>query len=170
MELRRRPRIGVMGPSACSQRIWNLAREVGVCLARSEAILVCGGTGGVMEAAASGAKEAGGITIGILPGSSEVDANPFIDIPIVTDLGNARNVINVLTSHAVIAIAGAYGTLSEIALALKCGRPVVGLETWGLIPPPDQAPAEVITAATPEAAVAEAIRRAGKIMSELQDS
>jgi hypothetical protein len=158
-----------MGPSTCAPRICNLAREVGVYIARSEAILVCGGTGGVMEAAAGGAKSAGGITIGILPGPSEADANPYIDIPIVTDLGNARNVINVLTSHAVIAVAGAYGTLSEIALALKCGKPVVGLETWGLIPPENQAPAEVVIARTPEAAVAEALRMAARLMAEQKD-
>ena len=147
-----------MGPSTCPPRVWNLAREVGACIAREGAILVCGGTGGVMEAAAGGAKAAGGVTIGILPGASEVDANPYIDIPIITDLGNARNVINVLTSHAIIAVGGAFGTLSEIALALKCGKPVVGLDTWGLKAPQDQPPPEIIIAKTPEAAVAEALR------------
>lgn len=155
-----------MGPSTCPPRIYNLAREVGACIARAGAILVCGGTSGVMEAAAGGAKSAGGITIGILPGASEDDANPYIDIPIITDLGNARNVINVLSSHAIIAVAGAYGTLSEIALALKCGKPVIGLETWGLIAPQEQAPPELIIAPTPEAAVAEALRCAAKAMPD----
>jgi uncharacterized protein (TIGR00725 family) len=88
-----------------------------------------------MEASAKGAKEAGGITVGILPGSSADEANSFIDIPIVTDLGNARNVINILSSQAIIAIHGSYGTLSEIALAMKCNIPVVGLRTWSLVPP-----------------------------------
>jgi uncharacterized protein (TIGR00725 family) len=88
-----------------------------------------------MEASARGAREAGGITIGILPGSSASEANPYIDIPIVTDLGNARNAINVLTSQVIIAIHGSYGTLSEIALALKCHIPVVGLGTWDLTHP-----------------------------------
>jgi len=135
MELRQRPRIGVMGPALCLPDVYSLAREVGYLIGKRGAILVCGGKGGVMEASAKGAREAGGITIGILPGASASEANPFIDIPIVTDLGHARNAINVLTSQAIIAIHGSYGTLSEIALALKCHTPVVGLDTWDLIPP-----------------------------------
>jgi uncharacterized protein (TIGR00725 family) len=135
MELRQRPRIGVMGPALCLPEVYNLAREVGYLIGKNGAILICGGRGGVMEASAKGAREAGGITIGILPGASASEANAYIDIPIVTDLGNARNAINVLTSQAIIAIHGSYGTLSEIALALKCHTPVVGLDTWDLIPP-----------------------------------
>jgi uncharacterized protein (TIGR00725 family) len=135
MELRLKPRIGVMGPALCLPNVCELAREVGYLIGKKGAILVCGGKGGVMEASAKGAKEAGGITIGILPGASASEANPYIDIPIVTDLGNARNAINVLTSQAIIAIHGSYGTLSEIALALKCHTPVVGLDTWDLTPP-----------------------------------
>jgi uncharacterized protein (TIGR00725 family) len=135
MELRQKPRIGVMGPALCLPDVYSLAREVGYIIGKKGAILICGGRSGVMEASARGAKEAGGITIGILPGSSASEANPYIDIPIVTDLGNARNAINVLTSQAIIAIHGSYGTLSEIALALKCHTPVVGLDTWDLIPP-----------------------------------
>jgi hypothetical protein len=111
-----------------------------------------------MEAAAGGAKEAGGITIGILPGARASDANASIDIPIVTDLGNARNVINVLTSEAIIAIHGAYGTLSEIALALKCGTPVVGLETWALSPPEGEVPTAIVMAGTPAEAVESVLR------------
>ncbi|MBZ5498722.1 MAG: TIGR00725 family protein [Acidobacteriia bacterium] len=159
-----RPRIGVMGPSECSLRARELAREVGVLIARRGGILVCGGGRGVMEAAAAGAKEAGGITLGILPGSSASEANPYIDIPIVTGLGNARNVINVLTSHAIIVVHGAYGTLSEIALALKCGTPVVALETWTVIPPAGEAPPVIIQAPTPEEAVSAAFASA-KIIS-----
>jgi uncharacterized protein (TIGR00725 family) len=135
MELRSRIRIGVVGAAFCTPDVYALAREVGALIGRNGAILICGGRGGVMEASARGAKEAGGITIGILPGDSAAEANPFIDIPIVTDLGNARNSINVLTSQVIIAIHGSYGTLSEIALALKCRIPVVGLGTWDLIPP-----------------------------------
>jgi uncharacterized protein (TIGR00725 family) len=135
MELRRRPRIGVMGPALCLPEVYKLAQEVGFLIGKKEALLICGGRGGVMEAAARGAREAGGITIGILPGASADEANAYIDIPIVTDLGNARNAINVLTSQAIIAIHGSYGTLSEIALALKCHTPVVGLGTWDLAPP-----------------------------------
>jgi uncharacterized protein (TIGR00725 family) len=146
-----------MGPSECSARILDLAREVGMHIARRQAILICGGMGGVMEAAAAGAKEAGGITIGILPGNSASAANPYIDIPIVTDIGNARNVINVLTSQAIIAVHGAYGTLSEIALALKCGTPVVGLQTWKLIDPGGVATLDISAADTPEEAVDRAL-------------
>ncbi|HUI72020.1 MAG TPA: TIGR00725 family protein [Spirochaetia bacterium] len=160
MELRQRPRIGVMGPAACSPRGWQLAREVGFGIGRGGGILICGGLGGVMEAAAMGAKEAGGVTIGILPRSGASEANRHIDIPIVTDLGNARNVINVLTSRVIIAIHGSYGTLSEIALALKCGTPVVGLETWALTPPEGGAVPDIAIANTPEEAVAIAFRLA----------
>jgi uncharacterized protein (TIGR00725 family) len=135
MEFRLKPRIGVMGPALCLPDVYNLAREVGFLIGKKGAILICGGRGGVMEASARGAREAGGITIGILPNASAEDANPYIDIPIVTDLGNARNAINVLTSQVIIAVHGSYGTLSEIALALKCHTPVVGLGTWNLTPP-----------------------------------
>jgi uncharacterized protein (TIGR00725 family) len=129
----RKPRIGVMGPGSCPPDIYALARKVGSLIAQKGAILICGGHGGVMEASARGAKEAGGITVGILPGDSDVEANSYIDIPIITGLGNARNAVNALTSQAIIAIAGSFGTLSEIALALKCGTPVVGLKTWSAV-------------------------------------
>ncbi len=135
MELRQKPRIGVVGPALCLPEVYNLAREVGYLIGSKGAILICGGRGGVMEASAKGAREAGGITIGILPGASASEANPYIDIPIVTDLGNARNAINVLTSQVIIAIHGSFGTLAEIALALKCHTPVVGLDTWDLTAP-----------------------------------
>src|SRR5437867_2081048 len=159
MELRQRPRIGVMGASECPPRILELAREVGYLIGRRGGILVCGGQGGVMEAAARGAKEAGGITLGILPGARAADANPHIDIPIVTEMGNARNAINVLTSQAIIAVHGAYGTLSEIALALRSGTPVVGLETWSLAPP-EGGQADIALARSPEEAVTLAFRLA----------
>jgi hypothetical protein len=122
-----------MGPGSCSPALYALAREVGYLIAREKAILVCGGHGGVMEASARGAKEGGGITVGILPDDSADAANPFIDIPIVTGIGIARNAINALTSQSIIAIGGSFGTLSEIALALKCGTPVIGLETWDAV-------------------------------------
>ena len=158
MDLRDRPRVGVMGPSNCSSRAWELAREAGRLIARADAILICGGGTGVMEAAARGAKEGGGITVGILPGARASEANVSIDIPIVTDLGNARNMINVLTSEAIIAIHGAYGTLSEIALALKCGTPVVGLETWALSSPEGELSSGIVMAATAGEAVDTALR------------
>ncbi|GAH11670.1 unnamed protein product, partial [marine sediment metagenome] len=95
-------------------------------------ILICGGRGGVMEAACKGAKEEKGITIGVLPGNDKENANPYIDIPIVTGMGEARNVIIARSSDAVIAIAGKYGTLSEIAFALRFDVPVVGIATWNI--------------------------------------
>ncbi len=145
-----------MGPSQCSSYATETARDVGRLIARQGGILVCGGGGGVMRAAAMGAKEAGGVTVGILPGSRASDANEFIDIPIVTGLGEARNAVNVLTSEAIIAVCGAYGTLSEIALALKAGTPVVALDTWTVIPPADAPPPEIITARNPDEAVSAA--------------
>lgn len=160
MKWRDRARIGVMGPSACPGETLALARRVGQLIAQAGGIVVCGGGRGVMEAAARGAQEAGGLTIGILPGDDASEANPYVDLPVVTGLGNARNAINVLTSQAIIAIGGASGTLSEIALALKCGRPVVGLKTWTLTPPENQEPPSIHYASTPEEAVAVALKLA----------
>lgn len=157
MELRSKIRIGVVGPADCSAEVYRLAEEVGLRIGRSGAVLVCGGRSGVMEAAAKGAKEAGGITVGILPGDNDSNANPYIDIPIVTAMGNARNVINVLTSQVIIAIEGSYGTLSEIALAMKCHIPVIGLKTWNISNPGGN-PLPVYLAETPEEAVREALR------------
>lgn len=94
------------------------------------AILICGGLGGVMEASAKGAKEGGGVTVGVLPGSSIDQANPYIDIPIATNMGHARNTIIAQTADVLIAISGEYGTLSEIAIGLKLGKPVYGLGSW----------------------------------------
>lgn len=153
MDLRSKPRLGVMGSSTCSPRITELATEVGRQIGRAGAILVCGGRGGVMEAAARGAKEAGGITIGILPGESDSEANPYIDIPIVTGMGQARNAINILTSQAVIAVAGAYGTLSEIALARVAGIPVIALESWSPTDPEGRIAPGITIATGPEEAV-----------------
>ena len=126
------PRIGVIGPHNATSAQATLAEQVGAELARRGAILVCGGLTGVMEAAARGAKSAGGLTIGILPGDDPGDANAFIDLPIATGMGEARNVILVHTCKAFIAVGGAYGTLSEIALALRAGKPVIGIGTWEL--------------------------------------
>ena len=142
--------IGIIGASECSLEIERLAEEVGREIARNKAILVCGGLGGVMEASARGAKQEGGITVGILPGFSFEDANSFIDIPIVTGLNHARNVLVVRSSHALIAIEGGYGTLSEIAIALKLRKPVVGLRTWNVSK-------KIITVETPKEAVKKAI-------------
>lgn len=124
--------IAVIGGSECSPQEAELAEEVGRELARQGAILVCGGMGGIMAAACKGATSQGGLTIGILPGNSRQQANPHVQIPVVTDLGEARNVIVIKSAQAVIAISGSYGTLSEIAHALRAGIPVIGLNTWSL--------------------------------------
>lgn len=124
--------IAVIGAGRCSAEVAALAEAVGQELAKRRAVLVCGGLGGVMEAACRGAKAAGGLTVGILPGTSRREANPYVDIPIVTGMGEARNVLVVQSAQAVIAIHGEYGTLSEIAHALKLGIPVIGLHTWQL--------------------------------------
>lgn len=124
--------VAVVGSAVCGPELAALAEAVGRGLAKSGAVLVCGGRGGVMEAACRGAKSAGGTTVGILPGESADETNPYVDIPIPTGLGEARNALVVRSAQVVIAIGGEYGTLSEIALALKIGRPVVGLETWEL--------------------------------------
>ena len=122
--------IAVIGGSQCSSQEAQMAEEVGRELARRGVILVCGGLGGVMEAACRGASSEGGVTIGILPGESRQAANPYVQFPIVTGIGYARNVAVVKSAQAVIAISGSYGTLSEISHALQNGIPVIGLNTW----------------------------------------
>ncbi len=124
--------IGVIGGGDVTPQVAGLAEEVGREIARKGAVLVCGGLGGVMEAACRGASREGGLTIGILPGENRQAANPYVKIPIVTGLGHARNVAVVKSAQAVIAIDGSYGTLSEIGHALQSGIPVIGLNTWSL--------------------------------------
>ena len=127
--------IAVVGHTQATPEEYEAAYATGRMIAGNGAVLVCGGLGGVMEAACRGAQEAGGTTVGILPGME--GGNPYLDITIRTGLGHARNVLVVLSADAVIAIGGKYGTLSEIAIALKAGRPVYGLDTWdieGVIP------------------------------------
>ena len=122
--------IGVIGTSEASSEEYQTAEEVGREIARRKGTLVCGGLGGVMEASCRGAKSEGGLTIGIIPGSSKKEANPYVDIPIVTGISEARNIIVVRSSNAIIAIGGSFGTLSEIAFALKLEIPVIGIKTW----------------------------------------
>jgi len=124
--------VGVIGGGRCSKKVTDLAEGVGRALAEHGATLVCGGLGGVMEAACKGASQSGGRTIGILPGNRAEDANAYVDIPIVTGMGEMRNVIIIKSVDAVIAIDGEYGTLSEIGHALARGIPVIGLDTWEL--------------------------------------
>ncbi len=124
--------IAIIGGGQCSPETAKLAEDVGRGLAKRGAVLICGGLGGVMEAACRGASAEGGMTIGILPGESRRSANPYVQIPIVTGMGHARNVAVVKSAQAVIAIDGSYGTLSEIGHALQNGIPVIGLGTWSL--------------------------------------
>jgi uncharacterized protein (TIGR00725 family) len=122
--------VAVIGGSTATAEQAAAAETVGRKLAQAGAILICGGRGGVMAAACRGAKSAGGLTIGILPGTDAARANPHVEIPIVTGIGEARNTIIIRTAHAAVAIGGSYGTLSEIAFCLGFGLPVVGLGTW----------------------------------------
>jgi uncharacterized protein (TIGR00725 family) len=124
--------IAVIGDSFCSPEEAKLAETVGGLLAQQGVTIICGGLGGVMEAVCRGAKSKGGLTVGILPGEDRSTANPWVDTPVVTGIGEARNVAVVKSAQAVIAIGGRYGTLSEIAYALKSGIPVIGLNTWSL--------------------------------------
>jgi uncharacterized protein (TIGR00725 family) len=144
-ECRKKIRIGVIGGSKPDDRAILAAFRVGQAIGEAGAILVCGGLGGVMEAAASGAKKAGGLTVGILPGTVRHEANQSIDLPIATGLGYGRNSLVALNSDILIAVAGEYGTLSEIAYANIYGRKVIGLDTWDV--------KGVIKAKTPEEAV-----------------
>jgi hypothetical protein len=122
--------IAVIGGGEETGEPLELARAVGRLLARKGAVVVCGGLGGIMEAVSEGANEEGGSVLGILPGPRRSDANAFVTYPVATNLGEARNAIIVQTSDAVIAIGGEAGTLSEIALAVKMGKPVVILRGW----------------------------------------
>jgi hypothetical protein len=141
--------VAVVGPGEASAEEIGAAERVGGALARGGAVVVCGGLGGVMEAACRGAKDAGGTTVGLLPGPDRAAANAFVDIAIPTGLGEARNALVVLAADLLIAVGGAYGTLSEIALALKGGKRVISLGSWDIegVEPADD----------PEAAVASAL-------------
>jgi hypothetical protein len=122
--------IGVVGGDPAPERELSLAEDVGRELARRGSTVVCGGHGGVMEAACRGARSEGGHTIGILPGADRARANRYVEFPVVTGLGVARNAVVVLSSQALIAVDGGYGTLSEIAIAMQYEIPVVALHSW----------------------------------------
>jgi uncharacterized protein (TIGR00725 family) len=131
------PYIAVIGPGRADRSELDAAEAVGRALAEAGAVVVCGGLGGVMEAACRGAREAGGTTLGLLPGSDRSAANDWVSVAVPTGLGEARNALIVRAADAVVAVAGEYGTLSEIGLALKAGKPVVGIGTWDLGRDPD---------------------------------
>ncbi len=142
---RSRPRVAVIGGNKPDPESLKIAYRVGRLLAEKGAVLVCGGLGGVMEEAARGCREAGGLSLGILPGQKVEEANDYIDIPVATGIGYNRNSMVVLNAQAVIAIDGEYGTLSEIAFARIFGRKIIGLNTWSI--------PGVIPASSPEEAV-----------------
>jgi uncharacterized protein (TIGR00725 family) len=145
--------VAVIGAGEGPPDLLARAEAVGRGLAQRGAIVVCGGLGGVMAAACRGAREAGGLTIGLLPGDDRAAANPWVAVAIPTGLGELRNGLVVRAADAVVAVGGAFGTLSEIALALKRGTPVIGLGTWELDAP-------ILRAADPEEAAALAFRHA----------
>jgi len=125
--MQRKRIIGVIGAGEATTGGCAIAREVGRRIAEAGAVLACGGLGGVMEAAARGCAEAGGLVLGILPGGDAADANPYVGIAVPTNMGHARNVIIAQTAEALIAVEGEYGTLSEMAIGLKIGRPVIAV-------------------------------------------
>jgi hypothetical protein len=151
--------ISVIGGDHAPPEALKMAEDVGRELAKRECALVCGGRGGVMEAACRGARAEGGHTIGILPTVDATGMNPYVEFPIITALGYARNAVVVLSGSAVIAIDGSYGTLSEIAHALQYGKPVVLLASWTFSADGHEIP-PVIHAADPVDAVEKAIAAA----------
>lgn len=155
--MKRPPIISVIGGSEVTPDVDALAEAVGRELARRGAVVVCGGLTGVMQAVCRGAAAEGGLTIGILPGTDREEANPYVQVPIVTGLRWARNAIVALSGQAVIAIDGSYGTLSEIAFALQADIPVIGLQTWSARDPRSGTPVPIIPAEGPEDAVEKAL-------------
>ncbi len=149
--------IAVIGGSEAPDRVTAMAEAVGAGLGAGGATVVCGGLGGVMAAACRGAKSAGGLTVGILPGTDVSAANPWVDVAIASGLGEARNALVVGSAAAVIAIGGEYGTLSEVALALRSGVPVIGIDTWTLIRPGGAVDAGIVPIDDPGLAAATAL-------------
>ncbi|HEU5003616.1 MAG TPA: TIGR00725 family protein [Actinomycetota bacterium] len=152
------PYVAVIGASRPSGAVAEAGQRVGELVAQAGAVLVCGGRGGVMEAACRGARACGGLTVGILPGLTRAEANPYVDVALPTGLGDARNALVVSSADVVIAVGGGPGTLSEIGLALSMGRAVVGLLTWEATAPSGGS-LDIARAASPEEAVAMALGR-----------
>lgn len=148
------PYISVIGSGAATGELYEQAREVGRLVAGRGGVVVCGGLGGVMDAVARGATEAGGVAIGVLPDEDRGLANEYLSYSVATGVGQARNLAVVCSGDVVVAVGGEYGTLSEIGLALKVGRPVVGLSSWDL-------GEHVTVASSPEEAVAAAFAAIG---------
>ncbi len=156
----RRSYLAVIGPARALPALVHLGHQVGEAVAQAGAVLICGGLGGVMEAACQGARSAGGLTVGLLPGEDRSQANQWVDVAIPTGLGEARNALVVRAADALIAVGGEYGTLSEIALGLQAGKPVVGLSTWRLTRGDGRPDDGIVAAGAPVEAVAEALRLA----------
>lgn len=152
--------IAVVGGSDASDQVIAVAEAVGAALASAGATVVCGGLGGAMAAACRGAKSAGGSTVGFLPGRDPSTANPWVDVVIPTGLGEARNALVVRSAGAVIAVGGGYGTLSEIALALRAGTPVIGIGTWSLNRPDGEVDTGIVPMDDPGDAATVAVRLA----------
>ena len=158
--------IGVFGAGNATDghEEYRLALTVGRLLVQKDFVVLTGGLGGIMTAASKGAKEMGGVTVGILPGTSKTSpANPYVDIAIYTGMGEARNAINVKSCDAAIAIGGEYGTLSEIGLALKGNCPIILLKSWTIVPYGGGKQPDLLVAGTPEEAVA-------MVMEQVQES
>lgn len=132
MKLRKKIKIGIIGGAKPPPKFREVAYQVGRMVAEKGAILVCGGLSGTMEAAAKGARDHNGLTIGILPGYSPRDANPYIEIPIATGLGYSRNSLVAMNSDILVAVDGEYGTLSEIAYGCIYGKKIIGIGTWNI--------------------------------------
>ncbi|NKZ08837.1 TIGR00725 family protein [Actinomadura latina] len=147
--------VAVCGPGECTEREWDLAYETGRLLAGRGAVVLCGGLGGVMAAAAAGARTAGGITVGVLPAADRAAAGPDLTVAVPTGLGQARNNVLVNAADALIAVGGSWGTLSEIALAMRAGRvPVVQLGGWRVLDGDGRPAGAIVHAADPPGAVA----------------
>jgi uncharacterized protein (TIGR00725 family) len=153
--------IAIAGPGEAAPWELEAAAEAGAAVAEAGCGLVCGGLGGVMEAACRGARSRGGLTVGLLPGTDRDAANGWVVVALPTGLGEARNALVVRAADAVVAIGGGWGTLSEIALALKAGIPVVGVGTWEVAREGTPV-AGVVPVADPRGAVAEALRLCGR--------
>lgn len=153
----RAPYIGVIGAGEPDRQTEETAEEVGRLLAQGGAVLLCGGLGGVMAAACKGARSAGGVTVGILPGTDRRHGNAYLDVALPTGMGEMRNTLIVRASDALIALSGEFGTLSEIAFALKTGVPVIGIDTWDLSKR-GRADETIVRASSPREAVDRALR------------
>ncbi len=154
-----RPHVGVVGPGEADPGLEEAAEEVGRRIAEAGAVVVCGGLGGVMAAACRGAAAVGGPSVGILPGTDREGANRWVTVAVPTGLGELRNGLVVRSADVLVAVGGGYGTLAEIALALKAGVPVVGLGTWSLTRPNGQPDTGIHVAGNPADAVSAAVAR-----------